>query len=528
MEEYSFSSDRGVEPIVEGGGTRAPASDPKPSKLIGCLKAEQAEEMVAAIEAGDYSAADPDAKVERRALLVAVQYLTWPRDMGWRYLGSTPSDVWLIYEMLRGQGYEPSDIRILVEGIMEEDRYSPTRSNILAGLEWLVAGARTGDYRYFHFSGHGDAFETNEDTGKIAKKIPETPPDRTKARKDDIEHLAPDADQSIKRNERHSSQTIVDNEIRYYNEAFMTVYKMPPHTMRNSVKRQNYNRVRDDELNAMFSKLPQGSTITTSLDCCHSGRMINNNLKLRGSGFRGNLMGSEEQNEVQESLADRIRDPDSTDVTMEDGKILRNGSVDIRTVAVTVLPPQGSEGSPESEGSNLPNDQRGRESFEHPASGSMLEGYFEPYAPLRNYILPPLIGSIKPVKPIRIKMAERLPAVEASRDNIKATIMAWSGCQQRQSSMCSWEGWFTDAFTSAISDLKGKETPTIRMVHRETNTRLKKRIRTFIKEDRAQRRQERQPAISYSLQYTQLWTSLGDGDEEVATARARLDCPFVV
>ncbi|CAE6497568.1 unnamed protein product [Rhizoctonia solani] len=145
--------------------------------------------------------------------------------MGWGPLESTPNDVWYIYNMLHGdetkivaQGYAKPNIRILIESMTGEDRHEPTRPNIIEGLKWLVTGAQENDHRYFHFSGHGDAFETNRATGKIAREIPENPPEWTDARKDDIEHLAPEADQSVKRNERHSSLTIAENELKYYNE----------------------------------------------------------------------------------------------------------------------------------------------------------------------------------------------------------------------------------------------------------------------------------------------------------------------
>jgi uncharacterized caspase-like protein len=37
----------------------------------------------------------------------------------------------------------------------QRGQYSPTKSNIMKGLQWLVAGAVPGDALFFHFSGHG-------------------------------------------------------------------------------------------------------------------------------------------------------------------------------------------------------------------------------------------------------------------------------------------------------------------------------------------------------------------------------------
>ncbi|MBF0627289.1 MAG: caspase family protein [Magnetococcales bacterium] len=42
----------------------------------------------------------------------------------------------------------PGELRILTDG-------NATRANILAGLKWLVTGAKKGDLRIFHYSGHG-------------------------------------------------------------------------------------------------------------------------------------------------------------------------------------------------------------------------------------------------------------------------------------------------------------------------------------------------------------------------------------
>ncbi|CAE7208495.1 unnamed protein product [Rhizoctonia solani] len=74
--------------------------------------------------------------------------------------------------MLLKHGYEQGNIRILVARAGNTTQYKcqPTKKNIMKSLAWLVQGARKGDYRYFHFSGHGEVFESS--TGKVAREIP--------------------------------------------------------------------------------------------------------------------------------------------------------------------------------------------------------------------------------------------------------------------------------------------------------------------------------------------------------------------
>ncbi|KAG8741251.1 hypothetical protein FRC10_003131 [Ceratobasidium sp. 414] len=53
------------------------------------------------------------------------------------------------------------------------------------------------------------------------------------------------------------------------------------------------------ELNAKIAKLPPESNLTCVIDCCASGRILNNSVKLVGAGFRG---------PESKSLGDKIRD----------------------------------------------------------------------------------------------------------------------------------------------------------------------------------------------------------------------------
>jgi len=51
-------------------------------------------------------------------------------------------------------GYKPSDIVMLLDD-SKDPMGKPTRDNIIRGMQWLVAGARTNDSLFFHYSGHG-------------------------------------------------------------------------------------------------------------------------------------------------------------------------------------------------------------------------------------------------------------------------------------------------------------------------------------------------------------------------------------
>ncbi|GBG47438.1 hypothetical protein CBR_g81026, partial [Chara braunii] len=54
-------------------------------------------------------------------------------------------------------GFAESDLFVLVDDpcVYKGGALSPTKSNLLAALDWLVKGAREGDILYVHFSGYG-------------------------------------------------------------------------------------------------------------------------------------------------------------------------------------------------------------------------------------------------------------------------------------------------------------------------------------------------------------------------------------
>ena len=104
-------------------------------------------------------------------------------------------------------GFTNAQTRILLDS-------RATKANIMNRLQWLVRGAKAGDYLFFHYSGHGSQIRdrNNDDL------------------KDNMDELICPWD--------------MDWDGTY---------------------------IIDDDFNALFSKLPGGVTLEVVLDCCHSG-----------------------------------------------------------------------------------------------------------------------------------------------------------------------------------------------------------------------------------------------------------------
>ncbi|CAE6537692.1 unnamed protein product [Rhizoctonia solani] len=165
-------------------------------------------------------------------------------------LPSTPNDIWKIYQMLRKRGYEEQNIRILSEGFIEDEWSSPTKQNIKASLEWLVQGASPGDYRYFHFSGHGEVLETTREEGKEARIVRNGNLYDTEIVPLNLLHLNREGTDSCKSTKgvKLETQTVPSDEIKYYNEAILTLAKSPPlleRFTRTWEYLNDYNRIRD-------------------------------------------------------------------------------------------------------------------------------------------------------------------------------------------------------------------------------------------------------------------------------------------
>ncbi|KAJ1301839.1 hypothetical protein OPQ81_009066 [Rhizoctonia solani] len=227
-----------------------------------------------AVADGDILPNAPDLRTaQRRALIIAPQY----REPGQAFdpLPTTAADVKLIYELLT------RNIRILCDVCSFNGRAHPTRENILHSLDWLVSGAKEGDYRFLHFSGHGHRVETDSSRGKEGRIFKSDNWLRIPGTWDSELSLS-----AIKAG-RVVEQTIAESELVYYNEAIVTrISEESDSELESEEQPEPMGKIWDRELNAYLSKLPKGSTITCIMDCCASGRILNLSRKLQGSGFR--------------------------------------------------------------------------------------------------------------------------------------------------------------------------------------------------------------------------------------------------
>ncbi|KDN49163.1 hypothetical protein RSAG8_02516, partial [Rhizoctonia solani AG-8 WAC10335] len=221
------------------------------------------EELSAAIDIGDNL---PNSftlgKAQRRALVVAIDYEGDARHIGRSlYLPNAAVDAQRVCKVSRG--YQAQNIRILVSGMTPNS--DPTKRHIADSLEWLVHNTEPGDYRYFHFSGHGQAYEVPPGQGKMAR----VRPDGTSLHNiSGVESTRPTA---------------------RFREALLTEWRDPSfkETQSLNIELDAYNRIDDEELNTVLAKLPKGCTLTVTLDCVHGTRMNNVNAPSKGPGWRG-------------------------------------------------------------------------------------------------------------------------------------------------------------------------------------------------------------------------------------------------
>ncbi|CAE6497580.1 unnamed protein product [Rhizoctonia solani] len=457
-EDESLARGKGDPPVSQAAPAPAPVSD------------EILSELDAAIQKGDQpSNGSNPTSTKRRALVVAAQYFSDERTIN--RLPGTANDALKIYKMLLKSGYQETDIRILCEGF--DDDNSPTKKNITSSLDWLVYGARSGDYRYFHFSGHGEAFKSTRKEGKEARIIPGG---EVKRKLDDTEvvplntlHTDKEGNVADKPSQRIRSQTIASNELTYYSEAILTSWKAPGWIQRRYLKFQfdNLNRIRDKELNAVFALLPPGCTLTTSLDrkddqyvhasfhkpkCGKNSRFVpDSNFKLAGDGFRGSSSGSV-------AASEEVATQPATECI-----------------------------------SCAPKDRK---------------TWFIP-----NLFSLETFTSADDTEDLR-EMKEALPEQERALDGIKANVISWSGCHQRQNARefrNQAGGYFTSAFTKAIEE--GPRDLKLQEMHAKVDKYLHQIIRDTHEDNKM-------------LQYCQIWTSLGGGGE--SQAEEKLEHPFEI
>lgn len=96
-------------------------------------------------------------KPKRRALLVGINDYPRPEDR----LEGCLNDVFLMSSLLQEHGFDPEDIRVVLD-----DR--ATAQGIRDRLEWLLDDAEDGHQRFFYYSGHGTQIPRYGLDGKIA------------------------------------------------------------------------------------------------------------------------------------------------------------------------------------------------------------------------------------------------------------------------------------------------------------------------------------------------------------------------
>lgn len=85
----------------------------------------------------------------KKALLIGINYYGTAAE-----LGGCINDVRNVQELCKLR-LHITDFHVLVDVPGAPASFRPTRANILAGFEWLLAGAEAGDVLFLHYSGHG-------------------------------------------------------------------------------------------------------------------------------------------------------------------------------------------------------------------------------------------------------------------------------------------------------------------------------------------------------------------------------------
>jgi hypothetical protein len=143
----------------------------------------------------------------KKALLVGINDYA-PMGAGGPDLRGCVNDVRDMANTLNALGIvpaRPANMRIITDA-------RATRTNIIAGLKWLVSGLKRGDVAVFHYSGHGS--QLPDLSGEEADRKDET---------------------------------------------------ICPHDYATA------GMIKDDDLRAVFSALPAGANLDVILDSCHSG-----------------------------------------------------------------------------------------------------------------------------------------------------------------------------------------------------------------------------------------------------------------
>ncbi|KAG9124019.1 Ca(2+)-dependent cysteine protease [Ceratobasidium sp. 392] len=421
-------------------------------------------------------------KVRRRALIVAPQYEV--HFASYQPLPATLNDVFNVHQMLVHYKYDKADIRILVDGCSDTD---PTSENIIESLKWLVSNAQPGDYRFFHFSGHGTHILSTKEEGKEALTIPEQ---RGSA--------IPELDHELNASPstaytRVSSLKVNPQDIKYYNEAIITSYKRLPLLDSLTKSATEYNMIRD----SVLFDLAHGAYMLTGIEQL----LTDNNFKLAGAGFRGRCFFASSQGDIPEEPSESLTGM---------GELIEQFST--QTIKDLTPPESSTNSSTSVEDTSLSPDAPVSRDSSYRYRGARNQP-IKSIAPLplaQNYTSPPLMS--KSAEQSTGQLTELLPAQEANRDKIKADMLTWSGCHQRQGAVDYSDvrgGLFTRSFTETVMANSGSVT--IDQLYHKLNQRIAEEACTL---------------KNGILQYAQVWTSCKTGNEE--QARTKLQQDFLI
>ncbi|KAL5640284.1 hypothetical protein ACGC1H_007528 [Rhizoctonia solani] len=180
-----------------------------------------------------------------------------------------------------------------MEGVVRNYLSHGTKQNITDSFEWLFHSAESGDHRYFHFSGHGYAYEVEEGEGNIARMRFAPPKQAVHGYPDSVAHgeqpmLLPPGSQD-----------------KFYREALLTRWDTPTlieiEESEEPIILDAHNRINDQEFKSMISKLPKGCVLTITLDCLHGAQMNDINRPRLVSQYRGEAGWSINEPEARES-----------------------------------------------------------------------------------------------------------------------------------------------------------------------------------------------------------------------------------
>ncbi|CUA68420.1 hypothetical protein RSOLAG22IIIB_07939 [Rhizoctonia solani] len=411
-----------------------------------------------AIEDGDNMGSTyrpiPEGGVQRRALIIAPEYEDYPDDQ-LPTLSATATDVQLVHQLLVTFGYERENIRILCDVCAGNGYSYPTRKNILDSLKWLTSDVTPNAYRFLHFSGHGIRILSDDKRGKAIRDSDWNPYKEPQT-------LDTERSSSEISSQRIKEQIVLKKELNYYNEAIATRRDV-------SDKDQPRDVILDSQLNLCLAELPPDCTITCTLDCCASGRML---IKVSGPGFRGALASPAQSTNATPSPFPDVPE-DSDDSFSESDQPISRG-----------MPNRTTAGA-----SEIQNDD-----------GIRL---FEPGGVLATFNPFNLFSLDGPTAQVHLQ--EKLPEREKQLNHIRARIFSWGASHQRQEAWNSnngYAGLFTRAFTQTCLKLKNNQTSPGFFTYEE----LYDEVSQFVEA-------QRQGSWPSRPQFVQLWSYLKDDEQ---------------